>query len=62
MDVQEKVCEVLYWTQLTDIGICKRSCNLVVIDGVESHLPKVDWFQLKKGKFGRSRRIRNKIL
>jgi hypothetical protein len=48
MDVQEKVCEVLHWTQLDDIDICKRSCKLVVVDGVESHIPKVNCFQLKK--------------
>lgn len=62
MDVQEKVSEVLHWTQLDDIGICKRSCKLVVIDGVDPQLPKVDWFQMKKGQFGRSRRICDKIL
>jgi hypothetical protein len=62
MDVQEKVCEDLHWTQLADISICKSSCNFVVIDGVDSHLSKVDWFQLKKGQFGRSRGIWDTIL
>jgi len=49
MDVQEKVCEVFYWTQLADTRIYKRPCILVVTDGMDFHLPKVHCFQLKKG-------------
>ena len=62
MDIQEKVCEFLHWTQLADIGIYKRSCKLVVTDSVDSHLPRVDCFQLKKGKFGISRSIWDMLL
>lgn len=62
MEVKEKVCEVLHWTQLADIGVCKCSCNLVVIDGVDSHLPMVDCLQLKKWQFARSRRMWDTVL
>jgi len=62
MDIQKNVCEFLHWTQLADIGIYKRSCKLVVTDCLDSRLPKMDCFQLKKGKFGRSRSLLDTIL
>ena len=51
MNVPEKLFEVMQWTQLGYKGICKRSCNNVVIDGLDYLLPKMIFFQLKNGNF-----------